>query len=324
MPRAWSALVLLGCAALAGCASMPTLTERPEEYHLYRAARVAPTEEQRLRAAQRYLREYPKGAHRKQLEHWFVRAEEEYYLKAFRRLPELHAYMEALPDGPHIAEVKARIAAIAAQRARKSEQAQLEDRKIAATQTRLAEADAARRAFVATFKDWVSRLVKVRSFGQPTSELDHETIFAFRLSQPTAVCAGERCRKLLELEYEVPGERELLSRAAVVEIELELEAGLLSRVRVAGPELWTRLAEALSLTPLPNPSLEQRADALNRSALLVRAVLEPVLPAAECERKSEPPVVLERSCRGLRARMVAGQTPAEDDMVEFMPTSAAP
>jgi hypothetical protein len=305
-----------------GCASMSTLTERPEEYHLYRAARVAPTEEQRLRAAQRYLREYPRGAHRKQLERWFVHAEEQYYLKAFRRLPELHAYTEALPDGPHIAEVKARIAAIAAQRARKNEQAQLEDRKIAATQAHLDEADASRRAFVATFKDWVSRLAKVQTFGQPTSELDHETIFAFRLSQPAAVCAGDRCRKLLELEYEVPGERELVSRAAVLEVQLELAAGVLSRVRLAGPELWTRLAEALSLTPLSNPSLEQRVDALNRSALLVRAVLEPVLPAAECERKAESPVVLERSCRGVRARMFAGQSPAEDDVIEFMPASA--
>lgn len=322
--RSHSALLPWLAATLLGCASLPTLSERPEEYHLYRAARVAPTEEQRLRAAQRYLREYPRGAHRKQLERWFVRAEEEYYLRAFRRLPELYAYAEALPDGPHIAEVKARIEAIRAQRRRKSEHAEREDQKIAATQERLTEADAARRALVGTFKDWVARLAKIQTFGEPTSELDHETIFAFRLSQPAGVCQGERCRKVLELEYEVPGERELVSRAAVLEVELELEAGVLRRARLAGPELWTRLAEALSLQPLPTPSPEQRQDAINRAALLVRGVLEPVLPAQECDRKAEPPGVLERSCRGLRARMSAGQSAAEDDFVEFEPAPRAP
>lgn len=320
----WRSCAVLLCGALQGCASMPTLSERPEEYHLYRKARIAPTEEERLRAAHRYLREFPKGAHRKQLERWFVRAEEEYYLKAFRRLPELHAYMEALPDGPHIEEVKARIAAIKAQRARRAEHAQVEDRKIRATQGRLAEADASRRAFVATFKEWTARVATIQTFGQPTSELDHETIFAFRLSQPAGMCAGDRCRKLLELEYEVPGERELVSRVALLEVQLELEAGLLARARLAGPELWTRLAEALSLSPLPRPSPEQRADALNRSVLLVRAVLEPTLPAAECERHVEPPVVLERACRGVRARMVAGQSPAEDDVLEVQPGPAPP
>jgi hypothetical protein len=318
------ALGLLLATALSGCASLPTLSERPEEYHLYRAARVAPTEEQRLRAAHLYVRQYPRGPHRKQLERWFVRAEEEYYLRAFRRLPELYAYAEALPDGPHIGEVKARIAAIHAQRRRKSEHAELEDRKIAATQERLAEADAARRAFVSTFKDWTARLAKIQSFGQPTSELDHETIFAFRLSQPAGVCQGESCRKVLELEYEVPGERELVSRAAVLEVQLELESGLLRRVRVGGPELWTRLAEALSLQPLPTPSLEQRKDAVNRAALLVRGALEPVLPAAECDRPAEPPAVLERTCRGLSARMSAGQNAAEDDFVEIEPAPKAP
>jgi hypothetical protein len=313
--------VLLACAllCLSGCASLPTLTERPEDYHLYRAVRVAPTQEQRLRAAFRYLREVPGGERREEVQRWFDHAEEQYYLKAFQRLPNLYAYVEALPQGPHIAEVRSRISAIEARRSARSEHELKEDRRIAATQEHLAQADASRRAFVGVVKDWTARLARIKSFGQPTSELDHETIFAFRLSPPRGTCQGDRCRKLLELGFEVPGERELVARAALLEVELQLERGLLTGARYAGPELWTRLAEALSLTALPSPSPEQRTDALNRSALLMRAILEPVLPAAECEVKIEPPVILERSCRGLRARMLAGQGGADDDAFEIAP-----
>lgn len=321
MRRAAPSLLLAG--ALLGCAGMPTLTERPEEYHLYRQARVAPTLEERLRAAHRYLREVPQGRRQEQLRTWFDDAEEKYYLEAFNSLPRLYAYVDALPRGPHIAEVRARIAALEARRHRRSEHELREDAKIAATQERLAQADAGRRHFVATFKDWTARLIRLRSFGEPTSELDHETIFAFRLSDPRGVCRGDVCRKTLQLSYEVPGERELLTRAAVLEVALSLDRGRLQSARLVGPELWTRLAEALSLEPLPAAGAERRAEALRRSTLLVRAVLEPALPGSECELPSAPPVVLARACRGVRARMLAGDGPADDDGIEVEPWTAA-
>jgi hypothetical protein len=88
-------LVCLLPLALLGCAALPTLSERPEEYHLYRTARIAPTLEERLRAADRYLREVPDGPHRKQLRNWFVSSEEKYFLSAFNRLPNLYAYRAA-------------------------------------------------------------------------------------------------------------------------------------------------------------------------------------------------------------------------------------
>jgi hypothetical protein len=313
-----------------GCASMPTLTERPEEYHLYRAARVAPTEEERLRAAHRYLKEVPGGPHERQLRAWFDTAEERYYLDAFQRLPKLYAYEQALPNGPHIGEVRARIAALEGRKLMRDAHASAEDARIAATQERLARADADRRAFVGLFKDWTARLLRIQTFGEPTSELADETIFAFRLSEPRGICQGERCSKLLQPSYEVPGERRLVERGAVLEIELSLERGLLTRARLAGPELWTRLAEALSLTPLPNPTSEQRQEAIGRSAQLARALFEPIVPASECEVVSQPApastvvasaptVVLERRCRGLHVRMLAGQSATDDDAIEVEP-----
>jgi hypothetical protein len=310
-------LVAVACF-VSGCAALPTLTERPEEYHLYRTARVAPTLEERLRAADRYLRDVPRGPHAKQLRDWFTQTEERYYLSAFNRLSQLYAYEQALPQGPHIEEVRSRIVALEARRARRRESG-LDEARIAATQGRLVRADASRRALVAAVKDWTSRLVRIESFGEPTSELSDDTIFAFRLSPPRGSCRGDSCRKLLELSYEVPGERELVERAALLEIQLELERGLLSSARLAGPELWLRLAEALSLQPLPSPTPEERAAALGRSVLLLRAVLEPVLPAAECERTAEPPILLERACRGLRARMIVGKPGEQDDVLEVLP-----
>lgn len=316
-----SALAMLAAALALGCASLPTLTERPEHYQLYRAARVAPTLEERLHAADRYLREVPAGPHERQLRHWFGPTEERYFLAAFNRLPNLYAYQEALPNGPHIEDVRSRIRALEAKRARLASRVSDENERIAATQAHLREVDAERREFVSTFKAWTVRLTKISTFGEPTSELSDDTIFAFRLSEPRGSCQGDSCRKLLELSYEVPGERELVKRAALLEVQLDLERGLLQRARLAGPELWTRLAEALALKPLPNPTPAERADAVNRSVLLVRALLEPALPAADCDAPSQPPLVLRRKCHGLEARMRAGQSTTEDDSIEIAPAA---
>lgn len=311
--------LLAVCSLLLGCAALPTLTERPEEYRLFRAARVAPTLEERLGAAHRYLREVPGGRHTRELRKWFDTAEERYYFSAFNRLANLYAYREALPNGPHIEDVRSRIAWLEGRRQRRSEHELAEDRRIAATQGRLVDADAKRRAFVATFKDWTMRLTRIKTFGEPTSELSDETIFAFRLSPPQGTCRGDECKKLLQLSYEVPGERELVPRVALLEIQLELERGLLSRARLAGPELWTRLAEALSMQPLPTPTPEQRADAIYRSSLLVSALLEPTMPAASCSVTAQLPVVVERKCAGRHARMLAAAAGSEDDSIEISP-----
>lgn len=312
---AWLALSL----AVSGCASMPTLTERPEAYHLYRATRVAPTLEERLRAADRYLREAPGGPHTQQVRAFYKKEEEKYFLNAFNRLSNLYAYVEALPSGPHIEDVRTRIAFLEGKLRERSRRDVEDDAKAAATLASLADADTKRRAFVGVVKDWAARLSKIQSFGEPTSELSDETIFAFRLSEPRGACQGDHCRKLLQLSYPVPGQRELVERAAVVEIQLELEAGMLKRARLAGPELWTRLAEALSLKPLPSPTAEERADAVNRAAMLIRALLEGGFPAAECDTPAVAPAVVLRRCHGISAVMQAGRTPTEDDVLEIAP-----
>lgn len=318
MRGAWCAALV--AFASSSCAVLPTLTERPESYALYRSARVAPTLEERLQAAQRYLREVPNGPHTEQLRVWFAGAEEKYFLQAFARLPNLYAYRAALPNGPHIEDVNSRIRALEKRAAGRVARRTEEEARIAETQTHLAEADAQRRAFVATFRDWATRLSKIDSFGQPISALSATTSAAFGLSEPRGSCAGDACRKLLELRYEVPGERELVERTAVLAVELELERGLLRRARLAGPELWTRLAEALSLRALPSPTRTERDDAVKRVSQMVRALLEPTLPEAECDVPASPPLALSRQCRGLRVRMLAAASPTDPDSLEIAPS----
>ncbi len=314
---AWMTAALV--AVCVGCASLPTLTERPEDYRLYRSSRVAPTLEERLRAADRYLREVGESPRRKPLLAWFEREEAGYYRRAFGNLPRLHAYLAALPQGPHAAEVEARIAALSSRSQRRMAARSRDDQRILDTQAQLARADATRREFVAALKGWVERLASIQTFGEPTSELTHQTIFAFRLSPPQGSCKGDACRKLMEFTFDVPAEGRLVSRVALLEVQLELERGLIRRARLAGPELWTRLGEALSLQARPNPSAAERTDALNRSSWVIRSVLEPVLPAAECDVKVEVPLVLERACRGLRVRVLAGAGPSDDDVLEVAP-----
>jgi hypothetical protein len=55
--------------------------------------------------------------------------------------------------------------------------------------------------------------------------------------------------------------------------------------------------------------------------MLVKALLEPALPAAECEKAATAPVVVQRQCRGLSARMIAAGASTEDDVLEIAPAT---
>src|SRR5262249_3494945 len=73
----------------------------PGDYAAYRATRVAPTLEERLAAAQRYLRDRPQGAFQDEVRAAFDHAEGVYYGSKRGSITGLYAYLEALPSGPH-------------------------------------------------------------------------------------------------------------------------------------------------------------------------------------------------------------------------------
>jgi hypothetical protein len=117
----------------------------------------------------------------------------------------------------------------------------------------------------------------------------------------------------VRIAYAVPGKLRLLPREAVFQVELALERGLVRSVTLTGPELFNRLAEALSLVPAEPNDFAGRVDAIARSVGLVENMLEPRLPKASCEREVVAPLVLARDCAGTHFELFAGDRPGALD-----------
>src|SRR5215472_17360668 len=83
---AFAAAVLIG-----GCATGRQLVSPRTEYRLYRRAALAPTVEERLGAANRYLHAAPNGVYAAELRSWFAPAESTYVKRAHDELPLLLA-----------------------------------------------------------------------------------------------------------------------------------------------------------------------------------------------------------------------------------------
>src|SRR5580692_5757015 len=84
------------------------------DYAAYRTTRMAPTFEERLAAAQRYLRDRPSGAYAGEVHAWFDHAEGVFYSSKKGSVGGLDAYLAALPTGPHSEEAERRISELTA------------------------------------------------------------------------------------------------------------------------------------------------------------------------------------------------------------------
>jgi hypothetical protein len=311
-------LATLACGlALGGCAAASRLTAPVDDYQLYRATRLGPTLEARLTAANQYLNRMPNGVFRKQVLRWFQPEEKRYFRRAWRSLPRLRAYLAAMPDGPNAEVVAERIVELELEQQFAKNR---EERELSAARRigrELDAAAAARRNFVGELSAWVAKLSAIRSFGESTAELDHELIHRFRLSEPPGRCLGDRCRKLLSFGFKVPSDKQLVEREAIAEVEFGLDAsGALASARIGGPDLFSRLDEAIELRTVTPEDAQARAEAIARAAQLVAHAVETALPAGECERQPVSPVILVRACRGIELVVIAGMTIEEDDRIE--------
>lgn len=314
---------ILPLALLFGACAGPlsqTTADR-EDYWEYRQVRSAPTIDAKLRAATRYLRDRPTGRWHREIRRWFNATEPVFFASVGNDLAGMHRYLDALPEGPHSEAAEDRVLEL--ERAR--ELALRRDvRELAgarAVEARLARAAAERNGLVHDFADWVRRLASITSWGGRTSELDGEFIFRYRLQAPEARCDTWHCVKDLAIDYAVPDGTTLAARRAVFDVVLRLEKGGVRGAEIAGPELFTRLGEALLLRPIAPDAASARIDALGRVADLVAGSAEPALPSARCDRSPTSPVVVERECSGVRLRMIAAMVPDDDDriVVESVP-----
>jgi len=309
--RAWPLLALwLGVTS---CASTARITGDFGEYRRYREYRVATTVEARLGAAERYLREYPEGSYRKEVRAWYTPAERRYFKLAWDTLPRLRAYLDAMPRGPHAEAVADRITQL---ESRTVFAARREQRMLGHAQdieTRLSRAAAQRRGFVREFSRLTELLAATRTFDEPTSELDPALLVRLRERPPPLHCEGDQCRKVFSFSYAVPEDKSLTERAIDVTLHIRLERGLVQELSLSGPELLTRLAEAITVRAVPPLNAQASAEALGQALEIVTASVDVGLPKEQCAVDAVSPVVLERRCDGVRLLVVAGTEPGAPD-----------
>ena len=315
--RAVVALVLwLGVLS---CASTARVTGDFAEYKSYREYRVSTTLEARLGAAERYLRAYPKGSYRPEVRAWYFPAEKRYFKLSWDTLPRLRAYLDAMPHGPHAEEAAERIGELESQKrfADRREQRMLGHAQ--AIETRLARAAEQRRGFVRELSRLTELLGATRTFSEPTSELAPDLLVRLRERPPQLHCENDLCQKIFSFSYAVPEDQTLSERSIDVSLQIRLERGLVQELSLSGPELLTRLAEAITVRAVPPLNPQASAEALGQALEILNAALSVPLPKSRCDAEAVSPVVLERRCDGVRMSVVAGTEPGAADRLLVRP-----
>jgi len=310
-----TALALMTLLCALSCASTARITGDFGEYRSYREYRVATTLEAKLGAAERYLRVYPKGDYAKEVHAWYFPAEQRYFKLAHDSLPRLRAYLDAMPHGPHAEEAAERITELDSRRiyAEKREQRVLSHARD--IEQRLARAADQRRGFLREFSRLTELLAATRSFGEPTSELAPDLLVRLRERPPPLHCEGDDCQKVFSFSYAVPEDKTLTERSIDVTLRIRLSRGLVQELSLSGPELLTRLAEAITVRAVPPLSPQASAEALGQALEIVSAAVDGPLPKPRCEAEAVSPVVLERRCDDVMLSVVAGTEPGAPDRV---------
>jgi hypothetical protein len=196
------------------------------------------------------------------------------------------------------------------------------EERVSGIESRLAAADVGRRALVSGVVAWVRRVAKIRSWGGRTSDLDDELIYAYRLTEPAARCNDDGCTKMVSVSYSVPEGKTQSPREAIYDVRLSLARGGLRSAWITGPELFTRLGEAMRIAAVSPTDLVARAEAIGQATQLIALAVEPVLPASRCSATPVSPVVLLRVCDGVEFRVVSAMDLGEEDRIVVEPSPA--
>ncbi|MFT3771903.1 MAG: hypothetical protein QM820_41370 [Minicystis sp.] len=315
------ALAAAGCQAQAFIAS-------PSDYAGYRATRVAPTFEERLAAAERYLQQHPDGRFKDEVRAFFDRGEEAFYAANQGNKAGLQGYLKVLPRGPHHAQAERRIGEI--ETAERSSRAEL-NRSVAEVEARVSGRAAAERAHVREeLEAWLRRLLDPQTYAAPVAAARADLVVPLSLSLPSPRCeriepaegaVARRCAKLIELPYRVEVERGTEPREATIEITIAEDArGVPLEASIGGPDFFLRLEETYRVKPIAPGDTAQRTAAITRAASLVKAAFGAVVSEdPSCKRRPSPPAVLDLACAGVRVTVSAAAAPGEDDRILIRP-----
>ncbi len=320
MRRAILALALIST----GCASGRGLVSSASDYAAYRQTRVAPTFDDRLAAAARYLDERPSGRFRAEVGAYFSDAEAVYWQRQQKTKTGVEAYLAALPRGPHHEAASQRLAEI-------EERARARARATEIVEQRVSGAAATARARVReVFQDYLAGFLDRAVYDAPLSQAAAALIVPYSLALPSPRCApidppegaaAHRCAKVVELPYSVEGAGGPEPREATMQIDVVLDPdGAPIEVTIGGPDLFLRLLETYRVKPIDGGDVEARAAAIARAGQIVKTVFDRVVSEAPaCRRKAQPPVTLELVCGGVGVSVRASAAPGEDDRIVVNP-----
>jgi hypothetical protein len=296
-----------------GCSLVQSITAPSDEYAAYRGVRTARRVEDRLKASDAYLEKYPQGQWRQDVRPWFERAEAKYYARREDNAVGLAEYLEVLPHGPHADSARRELARHRARTAEGRNAQLVYDARY--TEARLSELARQRESARDMLGAWVGRLLTIRAWGERTSALDHEFIFAWRIDKPAGRCVDDWCAKLVELPFELPGGGDEAKRELDFEVVLSLRAGMVSVASLQGPGMFSRLYEAARSKPVVAGDAVARIQAIAFAREFIGGAAEATLPAARCAAEDVGRVVLKRACDGLTMEVIAAEDAAEDDAV---------
>jgi hypothetical protein len=309
---AWLATCLFACQ-LVGCEVASTMAAPNDEYVAWRKVRTSSSVEARLKASHAYLERFPHGHWTEEVRPWFLRAEAKYYVRREESPPGLEEYLEVLPRGPHAEEARLELER---HRARVAEgvRSRIEiDARY--TEARLAELARQRENARESFASWVGRLLSIESWGERTTSLDHEFIYAWRIDKPRGRCVEDRCSKLVEQQFELPGGGDQVARELDFEVILLLQQGMLQQTSLQGPHMFSRLYEASASKPVLAGDAQARVQAIAFAVDVLNGAAEARLAASRCHQDAVGSVVFKRACDGWSIEAIAAEEPAVDDQV---------
>jgi hypothetical protein len=309
----------VACVAcvLAGCAVGNQLIAGRGEYELYRETRLAPTQEARLAAGNRYLKSNPEGRYALEIKAWFEPAEKAYVGGAWNSLPRLRAYQAALPDGPSIERVKGRTEELVATIGFAEKRERESKERVEAIQANLERAAEQRKAFLDDVSAWIAALAGIAAWNKPLAELGSDVTTRFGGETVGDSCVAELCSKAFTPRFAIPIKDKLVPREAAYTVELVLDKGGVVQARLSGRELFSRLGEALDKRAVSFADPQSRAEGIGRALSLVTNALGGAFAAESCERPAVSPIVLERACAGTRVVATAALTTGENDVIVF-------
>lgn len=304
------------CAMLAAGCTPARLIASVDDYALYRNVRLAPTQGQRLQAAERYLAERPQGAFADELRALYANEEPAFFEHAKTSRSRALEYVTYLPRGPH-AEAASSLLLSWDIRIEEGETASL----LAAarrTEALLSGAAVQRQLVGETIFESLRALTDPSLYGARIEDVPPQT------RRMLAGSAGATWGRMpttttRDLFFVVPTRLERESRAATLTLSVGLEGQRVKRGILSGPDLFVHWLEADTMTPLDPTDRDARARAAAHAKERLEGFFEASMPKERCGSETASPTLLVmRECDGWKLNIVMGEKPGDDDVVTVM------